>query len=41
MLTHFSLCSGMDRLICLGNTVVPDQFFPVFKTIAAFENSIL
>lgn len=29
-----------DRLKCLGNAVVPAQFFPVFRAIAEIEKEI-
>lgn len=28
-----------DKLKCLGNAVVPEQFYPIFKAIAEIENS--
>ena len=34
------LSEGMDRIKCLGNAVVPQQFYPVFKVIAEIERGI-
>lgn len=30
----------VDRIKCLGNAVVPQQFFPIFAAIAAVEQEV-
>lgn len=32
---------ALDRLKCLGNAIVPQQFYPVFKAIAEIETEVI
>lgn len=34
------LSEQVDRFKCIGNSVVPQQFYPIFKAIADMENNI-
>lgn len=34
------LSSGMDRLKCVGNAVMPQQILPIFKAIVEIEEQI-
>lgn len=37
---HHGISNYMDRIKCLGNAVVPQQFYPIFKIIAEIETEI-
>lgn len=39
--SDYGLSDWMDRIKCLGNTVVPQQIYPIFAAIAAIESGDL